>query len=44
MCESTAWVFLQKDNPRSWTFRKNKMTSPRRGKRKLSVGEPEDRK
>ena len=41
MCENTVWVFLQKDNPRSWTFRKKKMTSPRRGKRKLSVGEPE---
>ena len=37
------WMFLQRrDNPSSWTYRKKKMTSPRRGKRKLPVEEPED--
>ena len=39
---NTVWVFLQRrNNPRSWTFRKKKMASPRRGKRKLPVEDPE---
>ena len=32
--KNIVWVFLQRrDNPRSWTFRKKKMTSPRIEKR-----------